>query len=162
VQGIIHTASVVNFSPDPNVVIPQTISGVTSLLASASNEPSVKSFVYTSSSVAAISAGSNEDESIDDSTWNNAQIKESWSVTVAPFPSTHSFAVYGASKAEAELALWKYVKDEQPSFQVNSILPDANFGELLSLKGSLSTGGWVRSVFENGVDFVKTLPPGKL
>jgi len=52
------------------------------------------------------------------------------------------------------------VTDKKPHFKVNSILPDANFGELLSSQGSLSTGGWVRIVFENGVDFVRGLPPG--
>lgn len=104
VQGIVHTASIVSFSPDPNLVIPQTISGVTSLLDSAAKELSVKSFVYTSSSVAAIGGGPNENLSLDESSWNNAQIKEAWSVIAEPFPATHPFAVYGASKAEAELA----------------------------------------------------------
>lgn len=161
VQGVIHTASIVSFSADPNAVIPQTVAGVTSLLNSAYRETSVKSFVYTSSSVAAVAAGEpTKNFCIDSSTWNRAQIKEAWSIPSAPFPQTHPFAVYGASKAEAELALWKFVTDKKPHFKVNSILPDANFGELLSSQGSLSTGGWVRIVFENGVDFVRGLPPG--
>ena len=85
-------------------MIPQTISGVTSLLDSAAKEPSLKTFVYTSSSVAVVAGGTNEDVIVDESTWNNAQIKEAWSVVAEPFPGTHPFAVYGASKAEAELA----------------------------------------------------------
>lgn len=99
-----HTATVVNFSPDPNLVIPQTVSGVTSLLDSAAKEPSLKTFVYTSSSVAVIGGGANEQVTVDDSSWNTVQIKEAWSVVAEPFPATHPFAVYGASKAEAELA----------------------------------------------------------
>jgi hypothetical protein len=31
----------------------------------------------------------------------------------------------------------------------------------LTTQGSLSTSGWIREVYENGVDFVKQLPPGK-
>jgi nucleoside-diphosphate-sugar epimerase len=127
IQGVIHTASIVSFSPDPFSVIPQTILGVTSLLSSAYKEPSIKSFVYTSSSVAVVGGGGNEDQSIDDSSWNNAQIKEAWSVTAAPFLPSHPFAVYGAGKAEAEMALWKFVKEEKPHFQVNSILPKCEF-----------------------------------
>jgi hypothetical protein len=103
--------------------------------------------------------GPNMSFSIDTFTWNDDQIKEAWSITSAPFPPTHAAVVYGASKAEAEKALWDYVKDETPQFQVNTILPDANLGDVLSLQGSLSTGGLVRMVFETGVDFVKELPP---
>lgn len=141
------------------MVIPPTVAGVTTLLQSAAKEPSVKSFVYTSSSVAA--SGANMPLVLDTETWNDAQIKEAWSVTSAPFPPVHSHAVYGASKAEAEKAFWKYVKEEKPHFRANAILPDATIGEVLSSQGSLSTGAWIRMVFENGVDFVKQLPPGK-
>jgi len=161
VEGIIHTASIVTFSPDPNAVIPPTIAGVTSLLNSASKESSIKSFVYTSSSMACAGGvpGHNDSFSIGESTWNESQIKEAWSITSAPFPPTHAAVVYGASKAEAEKALWKYVKDNKPHFRVNAILPDANLGEVLSLRGSLSTGAWIRMVYETGVDFAKGLPP---
>lgn len=142
-------------------MIPPTIAGVITLLRSASREPTIDSFVYTSSSTACAAPGPNEHFSIDASTWNDVQIKEAWSVTSAPFPSTNGPVVYGASKAEAEKALWKYVKDEKPHFRVNAVLPDLNLGEILSLEGSLSTGNWVRMVFETGTDFVKFLPPRK-
>lgn len=148
-----------SFSPDPNEVILPTIAGLTTLLQSAAKEPSVKSFVYTSSSVAA--SGANMPLTINSSTWNDAQIKEAWSVTSAPFPVAHAIAVYGASKAESEKAFWKFVKEEKPHFRANAILPDATIGEVLSTQGSLSTGGWIRMVYKDGVDFVKQLPPGK-
>ncbi|KAF7561190.1 hypothetical protein G7046_g2948 [Stylonectria norvegica] len=160
VQGVVHTASIVSFSPDPNAVIPPTIAGVVNLLRSASKEPSIKSFVYTSSSMACAGGvpGSNKSFGIDSSTWNDEQIREAWSVTSEPFPPTHAAVVYGASKAEAEKALWKFVEEEKPHFQVNAVLPDLNAGEVLSLKGSLSTAIFMRMVYENGIGFVKTLP----
>lgn len=102
--------------------------------------------------------GPNKHFSIDASTWNDEQIKEAWSVTTEPRPPTHSSVVYGASKAEAEKAFWKFVEEKKPSFKVNTILPDANFGELLSVQGSLSTGNWVRMFYNGAVDFVKGLP----
>lgn len=106
--------------------------------------------------------GPDKPSDIDASTWNDDQIKEAWSVTSAPFPPTHSAVVYGASKAEAEKALWKYVTEKKPDFKVNAILPDLNLGEVLSTRGSLSTGSFVRMVYESGVEFVKTLPPRKI
>lgn len=148
-----------SFSPDPQEVIPPTVAGIRTLLQSAAKEPSVKSFVYTSSSVAASVA--NSPLTLDASTWNDAQIKEAWSVTLKPFPVAHANAVYGASKAEAERAFWKFIKEEGPQFRANAILPDATFGEVLTTQGSSSTGGWIREVYEKGVDFVKQLPPGE-
>lgn len=133
---------------------------MTSLLRSASNSLSIKSFVYTSSSMASAGgiSGRNPHQTIDSSTWNEGQIKEAWSVTEEPFPVTHAAVVYGASKAEAEKAFWKFVEEEKPSFRANAVLPDALLGEVLTTQGSLSTGAWVRMVFENQGDFVKGLP----
>lgn len=38
------------------------------------------------------------------------------------------WAVYGASKTQGEQAAWQFVKENKPSFTVNTILPNANFG----------------------------------
>ena len=156
VQGIIHTASNVSFSPDPNEVITPTVAGLKFLLRSAAKMSSVKSFVYTSSSVSASAA--DQPLVLDASTWNDVQIKEAWSVTSAPFPATHANAVYSASKAEGEKAFWKFIEDESPQFRANAVLPDATIGEVLNTQGTMSTGGWIRAVYENGTDFVKQLP----
>ncbi|KFY11158.1 hypothetical protein V492_04624 [Pseudogymnoascus sp. VKM F-4246] len=160
VQGIIHSASIITFSPDPAAVIPQTVLGVTTLLRSAARTPSVKSFVLTSSSVAVTNpTPDNSPSTISTSSWNDAAIAEAWSVRSAPFPDNAPTAVYSASKAEAEKALWEFVEKEKPSFRVNAILPDANFGAVLNTEVRMSTGGWIRSLFAGNVDFVKTLLP---
>lgn len=161
---MIHSAAVVTFKPDPNEVIPESIAGVTSILRSAAKESSVKSFVFTSSSMAAAGGvpGPNKHLSISASTWNDEQITEAWSVTSAPFPPTHNAVVYGASKAEAEKAVWKFVKEEKPPFKVNTILPDANMGRILSSQGSPSTSSWMGMFYNGAVDFVKGLPLRKL
>lgn len=148
-----------SFSPDPKEVVTPTVAGVRTLLESAAKEPSVKSFVYTSSSVAA--SFPDQPLVLDASTWNDAHIKEAWSVTSEPFPATHANAVYSASKAEGEKAFWKFIEDESPQFRANAVLPDATIGEVLSTQGNMSTGGWIRAVYENGVDFVKQLPAGE-
>jgi len=158
VQGVVHTASTTSLSPDPNEVIPQVIAAVIGLLKSAANTPSIKSFVFTSSSMAADDGVPSQTVSIDSSSWNDAMITEAWKITSAPFPPTHGFVVYGASKAAAERALWKFVEEQKPSFKVNAILPDANFGSVLSEQGSKSTGAWMGMVLAEGVGFTKHLP----
>ncbi|KFY24850.1 hypothetical protein V493_04994 [Pseudogymnoascus sp. VKM F-4281 (FW-2241)] len=160
VQGIIHSASVVSFSPDPAAVIPQTVLGVTTLLRSAARTPSVKSFVLTSSSVAAANnTPDNSPSTVTTSTWNDAAIAKAWSLTSPPFPDDAPSIVYSASKAESEKALWEFVEKEKPSFRVNAILPDANFGAVLYTGVRMSTGSWIRDVLAGNVDFVKGLPP---
>ena len=81
-------------------------------------------------------------------------------MTSPPFPDNAATAVYSASKAESEKALWAFAEKEKPAFRVNSVLPDANFGTVLSTQGNSSTGGWLRDVFAGNVGFVKGLPPG--
>ncbi|KFY40191.1 hypothetical protein V495_05571 [Pseudogymnoascus sp. VKM F-4514 (FW-929)] len=163
VQGIIHTASVLSFSPDPAAVIPSTIRGLTSILHSATTSPSVQSFVLTSSSVAAGNpTPDNQSFAVTTSTWNETAIAEAWSVTSPPFPDSAPGAVYCASKAEQEKALWAFVEKEKPAFRVNAVLPDANFGPAINPAGGLSTGGWISGLVGGGpvVGFLKTLPPG--
>lgn len=139
VDGVIHVASVLSMSPDPNEVIPQTIAGVVNVLKSAMKEESVKRVVYTSSSVAATLPTPGEEKVINKDTWNDFAIKLAWSPP--PYDEDRAYAVYGASKTEAERAVWKFVAEEKPSFGVNCVLPYANFGRILLSPGP--TGFWI-------------------
>jgi nucleoside-diphosphate-sugar epimerase len=42
--------------------------------------------------------------------------------------SDRVWAVYGASKTQGEQAAWQFVKDNNPHFTVNTVLPNANLG----------------------------------
>jgi hypothetical protein len=97
------------------------------------------------------------------STWNEIAIAEAWSVTSSPFPASAPGAVYSASKAEQEKALWEFVEKEKPAFRVNAVLPYANFGPAINPAGGLSSGGWISGLVGGGpvVGFLKTLPPGE-
>ena len=52
VDGVAHTASNMTFDSNLNKVISEVLAGVNGILKSAASEPSVKRFVYTSSSTA--------------------------------------------------------------------------------------------------------------
>ncbi|CAC9890405.1 unnamed protein product [Aureobasidium pullulans] len=158
-SGVAHVASNLSFSKDPNDVIPEVIAGVTHTLEAANNEPSVKRFVFTSSSTAATNPVPNKEFNIDASTWNQIAIDKAW----APPPYTEAdrgWNVYGASKTQAEQEIWKYVKESKPHFECNTILPNANFGPILDKDQDASTAGWIRDIFTKGfAPQLEQIPP---
>lgn len=146
------------FDPDPHKVIPEVLAGINGILKSAASAPSIKRFVYTSSSTAATSPKPNKEFNITTDTWNEEDIKKAWASP--PYEADRAFTVYGASKCEAEKALWKFVKEEKPHFVCNAILPNCNFGKILVKDQPASSGGFVKLVYDgNIIDAVKNFPP---
>lgn len=126
-SGFIHTATPVMVSYDPNEGIPIVVEGTLNALRAAAAEPSIKRFVLTSSSTAAISPKPNVEFSADESTWNEEAIKDAW----APPPyegEQRKLDVYSASKTEGEKAAWKFMRDNKPGFVLNTVLPNCNMG----------------------------------
>ncbi|KAK4543890.1 hypothetical protein LTR36_004664 [Oleoguttula mirabilis] len=154
VSGICHLASVLSFSSNPDEVIPPTVKGTLNILTSASKEPSVKSVVYTSSSTAALLPQPNKEIKVTKDTWDDAAVEAAYQ------PNPDAFTVYGASKTEAERAVWKAFKETKPPFQVATVLPNANFGTILQPGGenSSSTGSWVVKLW-NGDASILDFPP---
>ena len=153
VSGVCHMASVMTFSDNPDEVIPIVVKGALNALTAATKEPSIKAFVYTSSSTAALMPQPNKVIKVTKDTWDEDVIAKSKS---AP----DSWNVYGASKTEAEKAIWKAVKETNPPFQVACVLPNANFGPILKPGGeeSASTASWVVKLFK-GDTSVRDVPP---
>jgi nucleoside-diphosphate-sugar epimerase len=129
VSGICHVAYNLSWTPDPNILIPEVLTGVTELLHSAAAEPSVKRFVYTSSITACLTATANNEVKVDENTWDEESIQKAWALP--PYTLERSPIVYAAGKVTAEQALWKFVKKQKPNFVVNSILPNMNWGAVL-------------------------------
>jgi nucleoside-diphosphate-sugar epimerase len=142
-------ATDVSFNPDPNDVIPATEEGVRNILRSAVKEPSVKRFVLTSSSAAVVIPKPNEVINVGKWDWMQEAIDMAWAPP--PYTPERSFAVYAASKAAAEKALWKFVEDEKPNFVANAIVPNFNVGRIITNGGP--TGGSVESLIKG------TVPP---
>jgi nucleoside-diphosphate-sugar epimerase len=69
--------------------------------------------------------------------------------------------VYGASKTEAERAIWRITKESGAQFQVSTILPNAMFGPLLKPGGadSSSTATWLLNLFNGDADAFESFPP---
>lgn len=114
VDAIVHLATPTDWSSDPAQVVTPAVNAVLSLLRSARQEPRVKRFVYSSSSVAATPARPNQKFRIHRGLWN-AEVE-----AYATQPGT-PYQVYSASKMRSERAVWDFVKKEKPSFVVNSV-----------------------------------------
>ncbi|KAF4331916.1 aldehyde reductase [Fusarium beomiforme] len=148
VSAIVHTASDMTYGSDPNQVITPTVAMALNLLRSAAQNPSIKRFVYTSSCAAAATPKQGVWPRISSETWNEEAIQEAWAPP--PYLADRAFAVYAASKAQAERELWKWYEENKPGFVLNTVLPSMNLGESLDPvnQGHPSTSGLIEALFK--------------
>ncbi|KAL6833435.1 hypothetical protein J3E69DRAFT_376543 [Trichoderma sp. SZMC 28015] len=158
-DGIIHVATDVSLASDPHRIIPAVRNGTINALKAASSQESVKRFILTSSSTAAIVPQANKKGVIiDENTWNDDIVALAWSGK-AP-DSAKGYVTYAASKTEGERAAWKWVEENKPGFVLNTVLPNCNFGRILipeHMHGS--TMGFVRNFFKRDYSALELLPP---
>lgn len=161
-SGFIHVATPVMQSYDPNTAVPPVINGALNALEAAAKEPLMKRVVMTSSSTAAASPQPNVEFVIDENTWNETAVKAAW----APPPYEglqRRLDVYSASKTQSEQEAWKWMKEHQPGFAFNTVLPNANMGIVLSPEhqGHPSTVGWIKAAWDGfqGSEDLKFNPP---
>ena len=123
-------------------------------MTAASKEPGIKSVVITSSSTAALLPQPNKVINVTKETWDQD------AVDAANKPNPDAFTVYGASKTEAERAVWKAVKETNPPFQVSAVLPNMNIGPIIKPgdKLSSSTASMVVKLF-NGDESIRDTSP---
>ena len=130
------------------------------ILEAAAKTPTMKHFVYTSSSIAAVRPTPNKRFHVDSNSWNEADVRDAWAPP--PYLPSRAFSVYGASKVEAERAGWEFMKNENRNFVLNTVLPNFTIGPRLSKNQPGSTSGWVRGLFEGDVEnteMVRTFTP---
>ncbi|KAI5370434.1 Putative NAD-dependent epimerase/dehydratase, NAD(P)-binding domain superfamily [Septoria linicola] len=127
--GVIHVASDLSLSPDPNKVIPATIAGLKNALDAAAASATVKKVVYTSSVVTLPQVKTGSPGQISASDWNAESVKQAWAPP--PYEADRMLAVYGASKVESEQFAWKYVQEKKLHFVFNTVLPAIVCGPVL-------------------------------
>lgn len=121
VAGVVHVATIYDGGQD---MIDSVIDMNRNILTTASQEPTVQRFVYTSSSETAVfSSFLEHDETqparITTKTWNEIAIERIQGRTCSVTPK-EAFDVYAASKTLGEQAIWDWIKDVQPRFKVNT------------------------------------------
>ncbi|KAK5128979.1 hypothetical protein LTR85_000312 [Meristemomyces frigidus] len=157
--GVIHVASNLSFTPDPNVVVNDAIALTMSALESTTKEPSVKRFVLTSSASAANQLKFNEPYDLTPESYNTTSVEEAWKPP--PYEQHRSFHTYNASKVQSEQAMWKYMQEHNPHFVANSVLPDFVTGAPVKFEkqGHMSSGMLLYSLWTGGNPMWKALYP---
>lgn len=120
VDVFVHSAATMLFDNEASRVIPVTIAGALHALKAAYQEVSVKRFVLTSSSAAAVGTLYNGITVTEDS-WNERAVQRAWADP--PYEEARPLLVYEASKTEAEQAVWKFHKEnraQRPDLVVNA------------------------------------------
>jgi nucleoside-diphosphate-sugar epimerase len=148
-SGFIHVATPVMQSYDPNEAVPMVVNGILHVLQACYKESGIKRVVMTSSSTAAANPQPNKVFTMDEKTWNTSAVEAAW----APPPYEglqRRLDVYSASKTQSEQAAWKFMEEQKPGFVLNTVLPNANIGHILSVEhqGYPSTAGWVRALWD--------------
>ncbi|KAJ5521038.1 hypothetical protein N7463_001491 [Penicillium fimorum] len=150
VSGVAHVASDVSFSSNPEEVVPWVVRAVHNVLEAASRQCDIQRVVMTSSSIAALFPEPNKEGIVvREDSWNDEAIKQAYNPD-APQHMKGLFT-YAASKTEGEKAAWKWMEENQPDFQFNTVLPDFTIGRILHDEISGSTMGWVRGLTKGNV-----------
>ncbi|KAL0253257.1 hypothetical protein SLS55_010229 [Diplodia seriata] len=163
VSAFVHVASNVSFDADPAKVIPPAVGGAMNALKAANGEPSVKRYVLTSSSFAVSLPKPDTAVTVTKDTWNEESIRIAESPSNFPEQAFHNYA---ASKALAEKEVWRAYHEgrTRPDLVVNTVLPSANFGKILSVpnQGHPSTSKFIEYLWKGeNIDQIAGIPPRK-
>ena len=146
VSAVVHIASILSWSCNPNEVIPPVVESVNSILKAALNEPSVVSFVYTSSIAAAVDIIPGVTTHAGFDTWNDRAVELAWAPP--PYTPERWHEVYKASKVEEEKAVWAFVEKNKPLFTVNVVSPATVLGDALNKKHVEYPYPWIKNLFD--------------
>lgn len=136
------------FDLEPANVIEPMVKGVINSLAS-SARAGVKRYVLSSSSkaVTTVEYGKEPlDLTVD--TFNHEAIAEA-SKASQDRSFDRMVDIYSAGRTSAELAFWAWIKEHNPPFVANCVVPDGQFGRVLDLKhmntSSASSSGQLKN-----------------
>ncbi|KAH7018043.1 uncharacterized protein B0I36DRAFT_335213 [Microdochium trichocladiopsis] len=156
---VVHTATDTTLSPDPTIVIPGAVGMVLGAMRSAAKEPSVKRFVLTSSSSAALVPKPDTPGTVTVDTWNDEWVE--LANRPPPYEPERAYAVYAASKTVAEKEAWRFMQEDKPTFKFNAVLPNMNLGKSLDVvnQGHPTTAGLLAALFQGDSKPLLLVPP---
>lgn len=129
------------FENDPSAIIPWVVQAMKNILEAAAKRPTVKRVVLVSSSSTTYDLHPDpKGREIDTSefyphqpiqlplytnnlkdSWNEAAVQAAWDENTPA--DLRKFAIYAASKTEAERAAWSWMESEIRPFELNTVLP---------------------------------------
>ncbi|KAF1947804.1 dihydroflavonol-4-reductase [Clathrospora elynae] len=144
INAFIHVASPLGGFSDVATAISIGVSAGLNALNACARIPSIKRFVFTSSSLATSFPKLNVEFSINESSYNEEAME-----ILKKEPNKQGLYIYAAMKTETEKAMWKWMEENKPGFVFNAVLPSVNFGTVLIPKhqGFPSTIDWARAAW---------------
>lgn len=161
VDGVFHVASEMSMSPDAATVIGGTKKAVVNIMAAAAAH-NVKRFVYTSSSSAVdLPPSASKDYvkrgRVDMNSWNDAAVAAAWSPDTPP--ELRGWMTYSAAKTEGERAAWQFWREQKPSYELNTVLPNCVWGRVLCPAHQGSTMSFIRDFWKGNYSAMQFLAP---
>ncbi|KAI1077800.1 NAD(P)-binding protein [Whalleya microplaca] len=160
VAGIVAVAGGVGLTvQDIDKALEQEIPWNEALLRAAMNEPSVKSFIYTSSAWAAWTPDATKEVELTEWSYNEHAVRV---VRSDIPPEEKGIMPYMAFKTLLEQHIWDWVRREKPSFTFNTVLPATVIGRCIHPKNQdiPSTCGMVKWLFDGiNLEVMAQLPP---
>ncbi|KAL3456513.1 putative aldehyde reductase 2 [Aspergillus heterothallicus] len=131
-SDVIYPSMPIIFNPSTSKVHGPLIKGVLNTLESAARA-NVQRYVLGSSSKAVSSTVYNSPAKLGSDTFNQAAIAQAKN---GPEEATFErmLAVYSAGRALAELTFWDWVRENEPPFVANCVVPDGQFGRVLDMR----------------------------
>lgn len=156
VHAIIHTASPIDFSLTTlDAFMQPAVNGITSILNSTlSAGTQLKSFVLTSSVASIVDVSKPDDYAFTEDDWNvNGEAEARREFRAGP--------AYGASKAAAERAMWRWKEMHSPPFSLSAVNPAVVTGPPVSFPSSpAKLNETLKPVWQIYSAEAKTVPPG--
>ncbi|KAI1493638.1 hypothetical protein F5X96DRAFT_151925 [Biscogniauxia mediterranea] len=163
VKGVAGVAAVAGgdslAAQDVDKSVEDAFSSIASLLEAAKAEPTVKSFVYTSSAWSAWMPDASKKVKLTEWSWNEDAVRIARSDVS---PQEKGITPFMAIRTLLEQRIWDWIKREKPSYTFNAILPDTVIGEVLNPQeqGFPSTCGMVKWLWDGThLDFLSQMQP---
>ena len=157
VSGVVHVAGGFSEIIDIDESIRSEVAAIKDILADAAATGSVKRFVYTSSALAVSSPTVNEVFTYEQGLWNDRSIQQAHKKPKDPYPD-QSYINFAACRTSSEHAIWRFVREQNPGFALNTVLPNFTMGPAPILEGiSGNTRGFFRGLIHNVEGDVKIL-----
>ncbi|KAF5552642.1 NADPH-dependent aldehyde reductase [Fusarium mexicanum] len=132
VSAIIHLANIGVHTPDPSVGFASAIEAALTVCRSAAKEASVKRFVVAAGLWSSVWPKPGETKTVGQDTWNDDLVK--LAQAPPPYELSRILPVYLAARVEAEKAVWKFAKEENVPWEVNSVSPCWTLGDPLDAR----------------------------
>ncbi|KAJ4305682.1 hypothetical protein N0V90_001213 [Kalmusia sp. IMI 367209] len=159
IKGIDGVAHIAASTPNPEDKIMSEINALMNLFEAAQKEKSVKRITYTSSQAACVKHYPGAEYHIDQSTYYE-DAKQAWTLPMSPdWP--RCFLNYCCKKVEGEQRGFKWVAENKPHFEFNTVVPNVCWGTMVrpDIMGFTSTSKMLKWFWEGQKMVVDLCPP---